>query len=139
MANDGIQAALEDWNRRITAKAHAVVLAADRGNMKAAFYCENEAKKNAVREIYSIPIKKSPKTGKDLWKRTALYKAGIGSGVHPSLAHTAMIYASVPYAKWLEYGTSKNPKALYILTNAVMKNRAAINRLIAQAIGGVTG
>ena len=128
---NGIDENLADWKSRMKLKTEAVILQTAKGNLKAAFWAENEAKKRAMTLIYDTP---TPKGG----KRTGLYKASIGSGMHPDKEHTAIIFATVPYAKWLEFGTSRNPKALFILTDAVVKNRVIIKKIIADHIKAVT-
>jgi len=135
--SDEIQVAVDDWIRRMNAKTEQIILNVDKGNLKSAIFCEGEAKKLAMERIYNIPVRMG-KNGKSAWKRTGLYKASIGSGMDPSKPHTAIVFATVPYAKWLEYGTSRNPKALMIITDSIVKNREKIKAIYAQYIKEVT-
>ena len=134
---DDIDASITDWKRRMEDKTAAILLKVDEGSLKAALFCEGEAKKNAMERIYNTPIKLG-KNGKQLWRRTGLYKASIGSGMDPNKSHSAIVFATVPYAKWLEYGTSRNPTALMILNDSIFKNKENIKKIIAQHINKET-
>lgn len=99
---DDIDSALAEWQAKIDKKADEIVLQADKAVLKAAFFCEGEAKKNVMNAVYSNSI---PFDGEDMWERTGLLKASIGSGMNPDKEHSAIIYSSAPYAKYIEYGT----------------------------------
>lgn len=128
MAND-IDSALEDWKRRVEEKTKNIENDLDQGLLKAAFYAEGKAKQNAEERIYNQPIP-TYKNGKPMWKRTGLYKASIASGMSPDKKHSSMIYNTVPYAKPLEYGTSRGIRGKNIMNDAVFKNGEDILKII---------
>lgn len=99
-----LNAAIEEWAKRLEVKSEAVEKALDGGLMKAALFCEGAAKKNVMQSVYQNPIPTDSK-GKPKWKRTGLLKASIGSQLDLSQPHCAVIFASAPYAKYVEFGT----------------------------------
>jgi len=101
-----IDEALADWAKKMQRKVQEVNTNVDNGLLKAALYCEGQAKQNAMDRIYNLPIP-TYADGKPRWKRTGLYKASIGSSINPNTPHSAIIYNSAPYAKYLEFGTSR--------------------------------
>jgi HK97 gp10 family phage protein len=90
---------LEEWKTRIDAKTENIIFHLDQSLKKAAFYCEGEAKKNVASQVYSTPG--------ETYQRTGLLQGSIFSGMHPDIEHTAIIYSTVPYAKYVEFGTGK--------------------------------
>lgn len=128
MAND-IDSAIEDWKRRVDEKTKSIENDLDQGLLKAAFYAEGKAKQNAQERIYNQPIP-TYKNGNPMWKRTHLYETSIMSGMNPNQKHSSMIYNTVPYAKPLEYGTSKGIRGKNIMNDAVFKNGEDILKII---------
>jgi len=134
--SESIDEAIANWIKRVEAKVNEVTLIADKAVLKAAFFCEGEAKKNAMTMIYnvSIPVDKD---GKAMWKRTGLYKASIGSGLDPDSSHSAIVYNTAPYASKIEYGSSDAPGAESpgmqgrpVMTNSVFNNKPQIKSII---------
>lgn len=96
--------AINDWVSRVEKKTTSIENKVDEAIVKAAFFCEGKAKQNVMDVVYRNPIPTGV-NGKELWKRTGALKASIGSGLDPDRAHSAIIFASVPYAKFIEFGT----------------------------------
>lgn len=90
---DDIEAALNDWKRRIEAKTKEIDNTVDQGLLKAALYCEGQAKNNVMESVYNSGEPED-------WKRTGLLKASVGSGMNPDTSHSAIVYCSAPYAKY---------------------------------------
>jgi hypothetical protein len=101
---DDLDAILAEWSKRVTLKQEEIDNAADRGLLKCALFCEGEAKKNVMDVVYNTSVPWDEELGDDMWKRTGLLKASIGSGMDPS-PHTALVFCTAPYAKYIEYGT----------------------------------
>jgi|GEM_PF-1919402 len=127
---------LANWVKRVEVKVNEVTLAADKAVLKAAFFCEGEAKKNAMIMIYNVSIPVNEK-GIAMWKRTGLYKASIGSGLDPDNEHSAIVYNTAPYAGKVEYGSSDAPGAESpgmqgrpVMTNSVFNNKPQIKTII---------
>lgn len=123
MDND-INKILSEWKKRLDKKTDDITRATDKATLKAALFCEGEAKKNVMDVVYSTPI---PDGG----HRTGLLKASIGSGMYESRPHTAMIFASAPYAKYLEFGTSHITPRPFMYP-AVHQHREDIRNIIAK-------
>lgn len=134
---DDIDKAFEDWKRRVDEKTKSVISQFDKGVIKGALFAEQKAKENAMNEIYNNPVP-TTKSGRPKWKRTGLYKASIGSGINPDKEHSGILFNNLPYAKPIEFGTSRGIKGKYILTNAITKNVADIKNIIKQHIREVT-
>lgn len=100
MSDTEIDRILEEWKSRIDAKTEEIKLHIDKALLKAAYYCEGEAKKNVAAQVYSTPG--------ETYTRTGLLQASIFSGMHPEKAHSAIIYSTVPYAKYVEFGTGRS-------------------------------
>ncbi|KHD34361.1 hypothetical protein NL50_17385 [Clostridium acetobutylicum] len=130
-----IDEALADWAKRMQKKVEEVNTSVDNGLLKAALYCEGQAKQNAMDRIYNLPIP-TYANGKPRWKRTGLYKASIGSSMNPNTPHSAIIYNSAPYAKYLEFGTSKGIRGKYIMSDAVLKHQDDIIKIISNYVAG---
>jgi len=141
MAND-MDDAIADWIIRVDAKTKEIISAADKGYIKAAFFCEGEAKKNAIDMIYSISIPTGA-DGKALWRRTGLYKASIGSGLDPDNPHSAIVFNTAPYAHEIEYGSSDaygskgGHQGRPVMTNSVFNNKPEIKTILEKSIGVV--
>lgn len=140
---ESIDAALNDWLKRVEDKVKEMDTGMDKAILKAAFFCEGEAKKNAQTMIYSVSIPEGI-DGNPLWKRTGLYKASIGSGIDPDNSHSAIVFNTVPYASEIEYGTSdaygaKNPgrQGRPVMTNSVFNNKPQIKQIIETYLKGV--
>lgn len=134
---DDIESTLNDWIERINRKTADVESHVDNSLIKAALFCEGEAKNNAMERIYNNPISDiyryksgSGKNGEFYYKRTGLSKEAISSGLNPDAEHSAIIYNSAPYAKVLEYGDSKGHVAKNILSDAVFNNKNNIMNII---------
>lgn len=97
---DEIEKALNDWKSKIDKKTKEVELHVDKAALKAALFCEGEAKKNVMAQVYSTPS--------ETYTRTGLLKASIHSGMSTSKAHTAIIFSDAPYAKYVEFGTGES-------------------------------
>lgn len=134
---DEMDKSLEDFKRKVDVKTQQVVTQTDKGIVKAAFFAEGKAKENAMNEIYNNPVPFN-RSGNPRYKRTGLYKASIGSGINPNQPHSAIVYNMSPYAKYLEFGTSRGIKGRYILVNAVSKNKEDIKKIIKSHISEVT-
>ncbi|AGK96801.1 Bacteriophage protein of unknown function (DUF646) [Clostridium pasteurianum] len=94
---------LNDWLNRVQAKTEEINNAVDQGLLKSALYCEGQAKQTANSIFTNNPPVNEK--GEEMWEHTGLLEASIGSGMNPELTHSAMIYCSASYAKYLEYGT----------------------------------
>lgn len=125
-----IDSTIEDWKRRVDEKTKNIENDLDQGLLKAALFCEGKAKQNAMDRIYNTPIP-TYKNGRPRYKRTGLYKASIASGMSPDKKHSSIIYNSAPYAKYLEYGTSKGIRGKNIMGDAVFQNKEDIGKIIA--------
>lgn len=134
-AAKAIDDALADWKRRVQAKVSEINDNTDKGLLKAAIFCEGKAKQLAMERIYNVTIPLD-KNGKPMWKRTGLYKATIGSGLNPNAPHSSLIYVGAPYARALEFGTSKGIRGKYIMSDAVLKNQTEIIKIISNYIAG---
>jgi len=141
--SDDIESILNEWKARVEAKKVAINAAFDKGLLKAALYCEGEAKKNAMEMIYNVSIPNGP-SGRSLWKRTGLYKASISSGVGSDL-HSSYITNSAPYAHKIEYGSSdtygaENPgrQGRPIMSNAIFNNKENIKTILNNYLKEVT-
>ena len=142
MANS-VDAATAEWIKRVDKKVSQISSATDKAVVKAAFYCEGEAKKNAMTMIYSVSVPNGP-DGKALWKRTGVYKASIGSGLDPGRFHRAIVFNTAPYAQKIEYGTSdaygaENPgrQGRPVMTNSVFNHKDDIKQIIATYLKAV--
>lgn len=100
---DDIDSALADWKRRIEAKTKEINSTVDQGLVKAALFAEGQAKLTANSLFSDDPPFND--YGEDMWEHTGLLEASIGSGMDPDNEHSAIIYCSALYAKYLEYGT----------------------------------
>jgi hypothetical protein len=144
---DDIDEVLAKWIERVNLKTSQINNAADQAVLKAALFCEGEAKKNAMTMIYNVPIDSSyerahfirGKAGhyKTYYKRTGLYKASIGSGLDPDVIHGAIVFNTAPYAKMIEYGDSKGRQGRPIMTNSVFNNLPQIRTIITSYLKGV--
>ena len=119
---------LEKWSHRVDLKKEAINNTFDRGLLKAAIYCNQQALKNAMAMIYntSVPVSNN---GEPLWKRTGLYKAAMGYGMDYQ-PHTAVIYNTAPYAKAIEYGDSNGRQGRPIMSNSVFNNKPQIEIIL---------
>ena len=133
---DNFNDILEDWKRRVDQKRVDIEAAFDKGLLKAALFCEKEAKKNAMEMIYNIPISDKyrykngqSKNGGYYYKRTGLYKASISSGTGDT-PHSAYISNNTDYAKVIEYGSSKGIQGKPIMTNAIYNNIPKIREIL---------
>jgi HK97 gp10 family phage protein len=95
---DDFEIIIAEWESRMDAKFDAIEAAADKAFLKAALYCEGEAKKNVAAAVYATP-------SSDYYNRTGLLQASIHSGLDETTPHTAIIYSDAPYAKYVEFGT----------------------------------
>jgi hypothetical protein len=127
---------IDEWKARIDKKTEAITADIDKAVLKAAIYCEGQAKINAMTMIYDIPIPKYP-DGTAMWSRTGLYKASIGCGMNPNALHGALVYNTAPYAREIEYGSSDAPGAARpgrqgrpIMINSVFNNKPQIEKII---------
>ncbi|MCR3759152.1 hypothetical protein KYB31_09135 [Clostridium felsineum] len=144
MGQKSIDEALADWAKRMQKKVQEVNTSVDNGLLKAAYFCEGQAKKNAMLRIYNLPIdqryvRKNFRVAvkgmyKTYYKRTGLYKGSIGAKMNPNTPHSAILYNSAPYAKYLEFGTSKGIRGKYIMSDAVLKHQAEIIKIISNYI-----
>lgn len=101
--SDDIDNAVDDWLKRIQAKTDEINNTIDEGLLKAALYAEGQAKSTANSMFGgAVPFNDY---NEDMWKHTGLLVASISSGMNPSQDHSAIVYCSAPYAKYLEYGT----------------------------------
>jgi len=101
---DDFDKILEEWKTRVNKKTSEIENNFDRGLLKASLYCEGKAKENAMNVIYmtNVPFNDY---GEDMWSRTGLLKAAIGSGMDPIKSHSALVFCTAAYAKYIEYGT----------------------------------
>lgn len=90
---------LKEWKQRVDAKTEEITLSTEKAMLRAAMYCEGQAKKNVMAQVYS--------TKSETYQRTGLLKASIFSGLDPDKPYSAMIYSIAPYAKYVEFGTGK--------------------------------
>jgi len=136
MSKVNMQPILDEWAKRVDVKAKEIANNFDKGLLKAALFCEGEAKKNAMEMIYNTDIP-SGANGKPRWKRTGLYKAAIGSGIDANSNHSAIVFNTAPYARIIEYGSSdaygaKNPgrRGRPIITSSIFNNKPQIKIII---------
>lgn len=134
--SDNFNDILEEWKRRVDKKRVDIEAAFDKGLLKAAFFCEGEAKKNAMEMIYNIPINDKYRykhgqtaNGGYYYSRTGLYKASINSGTGDT-PHSAYISNNTSYAKVIEYGSSKGVQGRPIMTNAIYNNIPQIKQIL---------
>lgn len=127
--SDDVQGVIDDWFGKLQSKINNIENIADQAVLKSALYCEQKAKQYAQDRIYTQPIP-TWKNGHPKWKRTGLYKASIGSSMNPNEKHSAILYNTVKYAPYIEYGTSRGIQGKYILNDAVFKNTDKIRKIL---------
>lgn len=130
---DDVDKAIEEWYGKLQKRFENVGTAVDKGLLKSALYGEQKAKQYTQERIYTQPIP-TWKNGHPKWKRTGAYKASIQGIMNPNMEHSSALTSKVKYAKVIEYGDSKGHQGKYILTDAIMKNKDDIRKIIKNEI-----
>lgn len=100
---DNLNDILREWYGRVDNKTKEIEDSFDQGLIKAALFCEGEAKKTASDNFSQQPPIND--YGEDMYKHTGLLVASIGSGANPEKAHSAILFDTAMYAKYQEFGT----------------------------------